>query len=949
MSINFSIFQSKVARRMILLFVSTSLLPVALLAILTFTRFTDSFVKQNQAELHLTTKNVGMGVLDKLSHIQIELQRIAFEINRNHDHSSSKTIIPSDYFSQYFTSLTIESINDQQNSQTTSVLDNGWLTTEDVQHLLSGKAIIRTTNFNNQPKRIYLITALGKQLDDGLLMGAISIVELWKLENLLPSATDACIFNSLFDLLYCSDPITNTSALSYSLSGANQSSSYFEWMQRDEVYSAYQWPIFLEGAYRSPEWIVVLNKPRKDIYAPIAYFKSVYPAVILASLMLIALVSSVQIRKYLVPLALLKDATRAIAGGNFNTQIELNSHDEFEELANAYNDMTHKLDRQFKSLATMSEVDRSILTSLDPDYIIETVLKGIQDLMPQSDVNLLSIDKHNNPIISKYAIKTTRFSQHKVKINEDEEKILKAHSNYLLIKPGSTIPNLLANFIHHGDFTIVLFPILLKQDLIALVTVRHPLTIDYQDSSYTQIRELIDRIAVAMTNASWEVKLYQQSNFDSLTQLPNRTLLQDRLDQAIKRARRDSTQVAVLFVDIDRFKSINDSMGYKAGDELIRQVAERLTSIADSVDSFGRYGSDEFMFIVSDISYKANYITKISAFAEFILKEIRKSFVINHHEIMISASMGIAISPTDAITIEDLVNYSEIAMHHAKSQGKGTFHFYAKEINAQSFAQLVLENDLRRALEKDELELFFQPQFGTNTFQVVGAEALIRWHHPRLGLLHPGQFLAMANESGLILQLGEWVIRRTCSQLRLWQLSNLNPVRISINLSSHQFRDEGLVHFIKGVIDENQISAKFIELEMTEDTIMSDIDKATQILHELKALGFHLSVDDFGTGYSTLNYLAKFPVDCLKIDQSFVHDMIQDNNMKSIVSAIVALGHSLNLTVIAEGIETEKQLELLQQLNCDIVQGFLMSEPMSTLDFSNFLTKHQADLLRFAN
>lgn len=949
MGLKFTIFQSKVARRMILLFVFSALLPILFLAFLTFTQFTNSFVKQNQEELHLATKNIGMGIVDKLSHIQTELQRIAFEIKRNGTYKTGKALLPSDFFAQYFSALRFETIHEQSTTAPDTILQNGWLSSDDVGHLLAGKVVIRSTHYEKQAHKIYMITALGDQLDDGLLIGEISATEFWKLENLLPTATDACIFNALYDLLHCSDPITNTSALSYSLSSADKTASYFEWLQRDEVYSSYQWPIFLEGAYRSPEWIVVLNKPRKDIYAPIYYLKSVYPAVILASLLLITLVSSAQIRKYLIPLALLKDGTIEIAKGNFNTRIQFDSNDEFEDLAQAYNDMTQRLDRQFKSLSTMSEVDRSILTSLDPDYIIETVLKGIQDLMPQSHVNLLSIDKHNNPIISKYAIKTTRFSQHKVKITEEEEKILKAHSNYLLIKAGSTIPDLLSNIIKPGVMTVVLFPILLKQDLIALVTVRHQHNIDYQDSAYAQIRELVDRIAVAMTNASWEVKLYQQSNFDNLTQLPNRTLLQDRLDQVIKRTRRDSTKAAVMFLDIDRFKSINDSMGYKAGDELIKQVAERLTSIAETVDSFGRYGSDEFIFIISDISYKANSITKLSAFAEYILKEIRKPFIINNHEITITASLGIAISPTDAITIEDLLNYSEIAMHHAKSQGKGSFHFYAKEINAQSFAQLVLENDLRRALEKDELELYFQPQFETSTFHLTGAEALIRWHHPRLGLLHPGQFLAMANESGLILQIGEWVIQKTCAQLRQWQSSNINPVKISINLSSHQFRDEDLVTFIKGIIDKHQVSARFIELEMTEDTIMSDIDKTTEILHELKSLGFHLSVDDFGTGYSTLNYLAKFPVDCLKIDQSFVHDMIQDGNMKSIVAAIIALGHSLNLTVIAEGIESEKQLELLQQLNCDIVQGFLMSEPLSTNDFSVFLSKHQTDLLKLAN
>jgi len=794
-----------------------------------------------------------------------------------------------------------------------------------------------------------MIIALDRHnVSTGLLVARLRDSQLWHFDDNLPSATSICVYNALFEPLYCSEATVNYEALHERLASLDATQSEFEWFQQGENFIAHQKPLLLENGYRSPQWILVLNKRKNEVFSSFKQFKTIYPGVILISVLLIGLLSSTQIRRYLVPLELLKNATHEIAKGNFRNQVRFKSGDEFEQLAEAYNDMSRKLDIQFKSLAIMSKVDHSILTSLDADYIIETVLNGIRELVPHSDVNILSLDKQEHPTINKHAIKTTLFSQHRLAIHKDEEKILRAHTNFLLIKPDTVSPDFLASLNGSRNNHVVIFPLFLKTDLIAVVVLRHKQPLYNPEATYTQVRELIDRIAVALTNASWEGKLYQQVNFDSLTLLPNRTLLQDRLEQAIKRAHRDGKQVAVIFLDIDRFKAINDSLGYKAGDTLIREVARRLSDIEDAVDSFGRYGSDEFLFIMSDIGYDSKSISSISSFIEKLMRNISKPYVIDAHEINVTASIGIALNPTDAKTPEQLINFAEIAMHHAKSQGKSTHHFYSKDINAKSFTQLLLENDLRRALERDELEIYYQPQFDAQTFKLLGAEALLRWHHPKMGLLHPGQFIELANETGLMVGIGEWVIRNTCKQLKHWMTKGQPLIRVSINLSTHQFREHNLVEYIKTCIDGYHINPNNIEFEITEDTLMSDIDKAISLLQELTTMGFQLAVDDFGTGYSTLNYLAKLPIHCLKIDQSFVHDMMQEKNVASIVSAIIALGHSLDLTVIAEGIETSQQLEFLQQHHCDILQGYMLGKPMSADEFAELLRANELNTVQHA-
>jgi diguanylate cyclase (GGDEF)-like protein len=457
--------------------------------------------------------------------------------------------------------------------------------------------------------------------------------------------------------------------------------------------------------------------------------------------------------------------------------------------------------------------------------------------------------------------------------------------------------------------------------------------IHFEDYDFRHARELADRIAVAMTSADWEEKVYRQANYDVLTDLPNRNLLMDRLDQSIQRARRDSSQVAVLLVDLDRFKAINDSLGHNAGDTLLRRVSERLKTIISSAYTLVRYGGDEFVVIMSDIKYHTNSLTSITFMAERILDTLMRPYSINDHEINITASIGISLYPSDSRNANDLLKFAESSMYHSKSHKKGFYQFYSSEINATSITQLELENDLRQAIKRDELELYFQPQLDLVKGEITSAEALLRWNHPKSGMISPDIFLPLAENIGLFIPLNNWVIEKVCKQLRYWIDNNQPVTKIAINLSAHQFKTENLTQKIQFLLHKYKLDVNLLELEITEDAVMSNINESIQTLKQLNELGAQLAIDDFGTGYSSLSYLTKFPIHYLKIDQSFVREAPSNKSVNSIISATIAMAHSLKLKVIAEGVETKAQLEFLKSLGCDIVQGYLISKPLPDRDY----------------
>ena len=429
-----------------------------------------------------------------------------------------------------------------------------------------------------------------------------------------------------------------------------------------------------------------------------------------------------------------------------------------------------------------------------------------------------------------------------------------------------------------------------------------------------------------------EEKISQLAHFDSLTGLPNRSLFQDRFAQALSRAQRDGTKVALLCFDLDRFKTINDSFGHHTGDYLLQGVAQRLQKLVRQSDTLARIGGDEFCHLIPSLEKDHG----AAVLAEKILKTLKPAFELAGKQIFTSASIGISIFPNNGEDAETLQKHADIAMYVAKEQGRNSFAFFSEAMNRQAIERQQMEKDLRQALDNDEFYLVYQPQLDLHSGRIVGAEALLRWNHPEKGLVSPDEFIPLAEEVGLIEPLGEWVLRSACRQNKAWQEAGHPSIRIAVNLSVNQLKQSDFIAILDRVLQETRLDPLWLELELTESLVMEDAEFSGEVLANISERGIHLAIDDFGTGYSSLSYLKNFTVDRIKIDRSFVGQLPLDLNDSAIVETILAMAKALNLEVVAEGVETIEQLEFLKNRGCQSAQGYYLGRPVVADDFVDF-------------
>lgn len=425
------------------------------------------------------------------------------------------------------------------------------------------------------------------------------------------------------------------------------------------------------------------------------------------------------------------------------------------------------------------------------------------------------------------------------------------------------------------------------------------------------------------------------ANYDPLTQLPNRRLYVDRLDQAIKTASREKTQLAVLFFDLDHFKTINDSLGHSIGDQMLIEVGTRISQCMREIDSVSRLSGDEFAALITDVNDVNDVITVVTK----IIEGIRKAFKINEYELHVTISIGISVYPDDGKSYEILLKNADTAMYCAKNSGRDNFEFFSPSMSTHALERLALESSLRKAVENNDLQVFYQPQVQIDTGKIIGMEALLRWPHSEMGMISPDKFIPLAEDTGLIIPIGKWVLEQACRQNKLWQQQGLIAVPVAVNLSAVQFRQHNLLEIVEETLVKTGLKPAFLELELTESLLMDCSEYNVTLLRAFRQLGVQLSIDDFGTGYSSLSYLKRFPLNKLKIDRSFVMDILADKNNASITSAIISLGHDLGLCVIAEGVEEEKQFNFLQAHQCDEIQGYLFSQPVAAEEMEKLLSK----------
>jgi diguanylate cyclase (GGDEF)-like protein len=431
----------------------------------------------------------------------------------------------------------------------------------------------------------------------------------------------------------------------------------------------------------------------------------------------------------------------------------------------------------------------------------------------------------------------------------------------------------------------------------------------------------------------FEDKIRELADHDQLTGLPNRRLLTDRFNQVLASARRYNSRAAFLIFDLDRFKTINDSLGHAIGDELLKAVAGRLKKCTRAADTVARIGGDEFTIVVQDIKSVGD-ITKL---VEKIFSVFDFPFALQGNELFMTTSMGISIYPDDGEDAITLMKNADIAMYKAKNEGRNNYKLYTPAMNLKAMERLKLENKLRRATDREEFVIHYQPQVKVNTGKIVGVEALVRWIDPEKGMVSPAEFIPLAEETGLIVPIGEWVLQTACKQQVIWKEKGLNNVKVAVNISIRQFQQPEFLTILTNTLKETGIEPSHLELELTESIIMDDVENSIDLLREIISMGIKLAIDDFGTGYSSLEYLKKMPLSCLKIAMPFVREICDNKDDRAISTAIIQIAHSLELNVIAEGVEDKKQYELLESLQCDIIQGYLVSKPQPVNEIEGFL------------
>ena len=626
-------------------------------------------------------------------------------------------------------------------------------------------------------------------------------------------------------------------------------------------------------------------------------------------LWLLLLLSAALAMRLARPLTELRLASREIAGGDMRRTLSVDTNlDEVSDLARDLEFMRGEIVKRSEEAAAHESRHRAVLENLAEGVIIINQSCQIEALNVSAQ-RMFGYDAGEAAGMPFY---------HLV---EDESGLLESCSRLLNGevlsfmahgKNGESFPMLLSvSPFKHGD-----------QQLMAVVA---------QDISERK---------------AFEEQLTQMAYYDALTGLPNRRLFLDRLNHAVAQAQRHAKLLAVIFLDLDRFKNVNDTLGHETGDELLRLVAERLRGVVRRCDTVARLGGDEFVILLDDIAH----IPDAEMVCRKIIELFTEPFNIGEHELFSSTSIGITLFPLDGDNPETLLKNADTAMYCAKHHGRGVYRLYVPEMNASLAERVQMEIALRKAIAKEDLRLHYQPQIlllsqpqiGRSSGEIVGMEALVRWQHPELGLIMPDRFISLAEDSDLIIPLGEWVLREACDQARIWRDAGLPPIRVAVNLSPRQLQYPHVLKQVSQALERSGLDPSCLELEITESTILEHTDAVIGTLRALREMGITIAIDDFGTGHSSLSALQRLPVDVVKIDRSFVRDVMTDGNDASIVGAVIEMGHKMGLKVIAEGVETEEQMTLLQYMKCNFMQGYYFSKPLPPAEFEALLTREIA-------
>jgi diguanylate cyclase (GGDEF)-like protein len=712
----------------------------------------------------------------------------------------------------------------------------------------------------------------------------------------------------------------------------------FEWDVADEAYLAAYAPVAAPEGMAEPGWMLVVSEGRAAAVAPMAKFRETFPFVAIASLAAALLLTLGLLRRHLAPLHALQEGTRRLANQQFDEPVAVSSRDEFADLADSFNAMGAQIARQFKAMETAAAADQAVLSSVDTPRIVATVLARMGDVCLCDLVAVTLIDASTGGQATTYLADPGDPEAPRAFVvrlrHADASRLQRAADGFLL--RDETLPPYLAPLGLAAGRGLRVLPLLYQGELFGAIALGDFRGGGNGEEQQKQGERVAGQVVLALANARMVDQIRSLAYFDSLTGLPNRVSFKRRLTEELERSSLQGQRLAVCFLDLDHFSRINDTLGHKFGDRLVQEVATRVRACCQQYAPaavVARLGGDEFTVIVPDLPHD----TAAARLAGLLLESFNTPFALDGHEVFVSASIGIALYPADGEDLESLLKNADLAMYQAKRRGRNAVELFATSMGTSANKRLSLEGELRRAIDQEQFSLWYQPVVDLRTGRIASAEALVRWHHPTDGLVLPAEFIPLCEETGLITVLGEWILRAACKQNAVWERAGIASFPIAINLSGQQLRGGGTVEMVRRALAYAKLDPRRLVLELTESTLMEGVGDARSVLPALSALGVGLAIDDFGTGYSSLSYLKHFPVNMLKIDKSFIHDVTSNANDAAITSAIVAMGHALDLRVVAEGVETEPQVQVLRRLGCDLIQGHWVSRPMPAPEFAAYL------------
>jgi diguanylate cyclase (GGDEF)-like protein len=933
MARSFNFLSSKITRRIFSVFLLFSLVPVCVFSYLAIDRLSEATDQQVSDLLENETRNLSYLILERLGFAEKLLSTEGLNPGK-----SAETLASLGTRAHLPDSQLVRLIDTQDLQQ--GLDQSSW------QHLQQGGTVIAGADSDRSITRTFMLKAIGTANGatrvKGLLLESDFVLGTYESRNL---NIEICVIDAANVVLYA----TRASLCGGFLSAAQTPLGHkgeLSFGENTRYFSRYR-SLFLQQRFASANWTVVVMQPADELLLASMDFRKNFISVALGVILSLCLASIYFIRTRMAPLAVIMAGIERVSAKHYDQRVEVDSGDEFQELAEAFNTMSGQVSRQLDNMASMAEIDKLMLTRRNKSEVIELVLTSATAILPSDGAALFVFDSEHETqcgagvqelggnLFTLDADSTPGFKSQALSITLSDE-LLKSPAIFLDREQPHKLNNLFTQF-PEAVGRLEMLPLQRDGAITGLFIYGYNCRQMPDEDAEKLARNFADRISVALANAQWEDKLYQQAHFDALTGLPNRLSLLDRMNHSIKLSERSGRSFAVSFIDLDDFKLINDSLGHMAGDQMIEIVASRLQHCIRAGDTVARMGGDEFVLISAPFDCQETAATAMTRIAEKLLATIAQPLDICGREVRSSSSIGIAIFPRDGHDSDSLLKNADTAMYEAKAKGRAQFQFFSEKLNEESVALMNLSTDMKRALEAGEFELYYQPKIAIPQGELVGAEALIRWNHPTRGMVSPGEFIQVAERMGLISALGDWTLHEACRQIKSWQGMGLTPPRIAVNMSAIQIHREDMPAKMCSLLKQYQVSPDNLELEIVEGVLIEDMAATEKKLRAIREMGIHISIDDYGTGYSSLSYVRSFPVDTLKVDRCFITNICTDPADKAIVHSTIVLAHSLQLEVIAEGVENSQQLLVLQELGCDQVQGFHFSRPVPAEKFSRFL------------